>query len=505
MSKKGSKREHKMLSIMSKVNAAAIKIYDEQLVDGVDAMIDAIEKCDKEDIYVLAIRHDRDEQTDGIWAVSIEKPHYHIIVKYRNRLKKERVKAILDMLHIQFRQGLDDLLLKNHGIESIGSFTGYAMYLTHETDDAIADNKEIYKISEIISNLDEEEIKCIRAGYLSIDNVSEKVTMSKLAKLDKQAFDLGYAMGNFTDWYKNLPFSVRSSSKMKTIKESYDMGVQVKLEEGSEINRLCIYIQGASNTGKTYAVKQALKDKRILAVGGGGTGKFDRLRPDHEVIVIDDDICPNVLNMCDNYMCYAYRRQSQNPVWSGKYFVVTSNLLFEEWLRACGVNSLEHISAATTRFFICSIEQKNGISRLALASPSTRGSADEQIERTKKFAKFQHDFNQIIAKYKPDENRVNFDSLIDEIYAQYAIDAPDNLDYLGNHIEEQMCYAEWKKEQGYNTVPQNEYEENYLYILYNDWLNWQKSLKNELEEVKDYIKLKSTYPVIPRGERRQEL
>ena len=125
MAWKGSKREHKILSIMSKVNAVAIKCYDEQLVDGVDALIKAIESCDKEIMFVLAICHDRDEQTDGVWKVSKEKRHYHILVKYRNRLKKERVSAILEMLHIKFREGLDDfyfITTKSHKAQFNNTF-----------------------------------------------------------------------------------------------------------------------------------------------------------------------------------------------------------------------------------------------------------------------------------------------------------------------------------------------------------------------------------------------
>lgn len=416
MYQKGSKREHKILSIESKVNAVAIKCYEEQLVDGIDALIKAIRGCNKEIMFVLVICHDRDEQTDGVWKVSKEKKHYHILVKYRDRKKKVRVNEILEMLHIKFREGLDDTLLENRGIESIGSFVGYAMYLTHETDDAIRDNKEIYDISEIISNLTEQEIKHIRAGYLSIEQASEKVTPAKMAELDEKAFELGRNLGNFTSWYNAQPFSVRSNCKMRTVKESYDRGVQARLEEGREVNRLCIYIQGAPNTGKTYAVKQSLRDKCILEVSGGGTGKFDRLRPDHEVILIDDDICPNLLNMSDNYICHAYRRQSGNPVWAGDYFIVTSNLTFDQWLDECGIKSKVHKEAVATRFFICILEEEKGINRLALVQPSTRGAVDRQCERANKFVEFQKLFNAVIEKYNPKIAGVNYDAIIDKKY-----------------------------------------------------------------------------------------
>ena len=422
MLNKGSKRQHKMLSIHSKVNAFAIKFYDEQLPYGWQITSDAIKSFDKEKVIVMAIRHDRDEQADGIWAVALEKPHYHVIFKLRDNKKKERISTVLSKLQIYYRPQLDDSLIENHGIESIGSFTGYALYLTHETKDAIADNKEIYELSEIVSNLNEDEIKHVRDGFIRFSDIGKKVAISKLEELDKNAFELGYKLKNFSEWYNSLPFAVRSHSKMKTIEESYSRGVQVRMEEGTEITRLCVYIQGSPNTGKTYAVKQALMGKQTLMVSGGGTGKFDRLRPDHEAIIIDDDICPNLLNITDNYICRVYRRNSGNPVWAGSYFIVTSNLTFDEWLETCGIKSAVHKNALATRFYICTVEQENGVSRLALAQPSTRGSIEEQTQRADSFVKFQAIFNQTISQYSPSVTMVDYDTIIDPIYRENKVE-----------------------------------------------------------------------------------
>ena len=148
--------------------------------------------------------------------------------------------------------------------------------------------------------------------------------------------------------------------------------------------------------------------KRVLSVGGGGTGKFDRLRPDHDAIVIDDDVCPNLLNMTDNYICRAYKRNSNNPAWAGRYFIVTSNLPFADWLDSCGLrvktlsgNLTPHYTAMLSRFFVCVLQSRQGINHLALCSPSTRGSEQEQLERAEMFAEFAERFNSIIASYTP--------------------------------------------------------------------------------------------------------
>lgn len=410
----------KILGIHQKVYAVAFKFYDEQLPWGEQAFIDAIRNSDRRIAQVLAIKHYRDTVTDGIWAVSIVKPHWHTIVRMTSRNRSMRVGTILDALRIRYRQGVDDRLWQEHGVETIGDFAGYAVYLTHETEEAIRDAKERYEVSEFISNLSIEEIEQVRAGYTRVSE-KRKLSQDELVALDKEAFDMGYAMKNFDCWYNEQPFVVRSNAKMKVIKESYDRGVKVRVDEHQEINRLCVFIQGDTNTGKTYAAKKALEGKRVLSVGGGGTGKFDLLRADHEAIVIDDDVCPNLLNMTDNYICRAYKRNSNNPVWSGRYFVVTSNLTFEEWLGASGIGTKDfyggpstHYKAMLSRFFVCRLKaDANGVNHLALISPSTRGSADEQIKRADMFMDFKRKFDATISGYSPRSNKVDFSAIIE--------------------------------------------------------------------------------------------
>lgn len=410
----------KVLSIQSKVYSVALKFYDEQLPKGEQAFVDAVRNSDKRLVQVLAIKHDRDLVSDGIWQVAQVKPHWHVIVRMNDRKRSMRVKNILDGLCIEFRPNVDDALWAGHGVETIGNFAGYATYLTHDTDEAIKDAKERYDVSEIVSNLTPEEVEQVREGYVRVSE-QRKVSQAELIALDKEAFDMGYNMKNFTEWYNEQPFSVRSNAKMRVIRESYDRGVEARIEQGQELNRLCIFIQGASNTGKTYAAKKALEGRRILSVGGGGTGKFDRLRPDHDAIVVDDDVCPNLLNMTDNYITHAYKRNSNNPAWAGRYFVVTSNLTFEEWLEACGIRTRdgynqpsEHMKAMTSRFFVARLKaDASGVNHLALKSPSTRGSVDEQWERANMFMEFKRAFDDTIAGYAPKSNSVDYSAIIE--------------------------------------------------------------------------------------------
>lgn len=141
--------------------------------------------------------------------------------------------------------------------------------------------------------------------------------------------------------------------------------------------RLCIFISGPPNTGKTYAAEHSVPGSH-LRVGGGGTGKFDNLSPSTNAIIVDDDVCDkNLLILTDNYNCRIYKRGKDNPLWTGNYFIVTSNSTFDEWLYKCGVDSDEW-DAIHSRFYICEIAEKDGYSYLKCTQCSKRGTQEEQ-------------------------------------------------------------------------------------------------------------------------------
>lgn len=138
-------RTKKNLVMRSTVSTLSIKCYEEQMVDGWEKTQEAIKSIDKTKYHVLAIKHDRDPQTDDIWESCFEKPHYHIIVRLLNK-NRSKVQTILNMLHITYRRELDNNLWKNHGVETIRKFPNMAVYLTHDTEEAILDGKEHYEL-----------------------------------------------------------------------------------------------------------------------------------------------------------------------------------------------------------------------------------------------------------------------------------------------------------------------------------------------------------------------
>lgn len=428
-------KETHVLPADAKVNSLAVKCYVEQLPYGEAYLMAAITGTNPKDFHVIGIRHVRDTVTDGIWANPMVKPHWHVIVRLVDSKKRMRVLQILKGLGIYFCPGVDDGLWLDHGVETIGNYAGYALYLTHETADAIRDGKEKYEMHELVSNLTIEQIEDIRAGYIRV-TAKKKLAPEELAALDQEAYDLGCKMGNFDAWYGLQPFIVRSSTKIKTIRESYSRGVEVRIVEDPKVIRLCVFIKGGSDSGKTYAAIEALAGKRVLSVGGGGTGKFDRLRPDHNAIVIDDDVCPNLLNMSDNYICHAYRRRSDNPAWAGDHLIVTSNLTFDEWLEKCGIDDDEHKKAVRSRFYICEVHRAHGgFDCLKLVKPSKRGMIEEQAARLEMFRKFRAGFDASICKYSHDDRHVDYSADINSTriqdlehdVEQYEMAQPDAL------------------------------------------------------------------------------
>ena len=427
------------LGMDSKVNTLAIKCYEEQLpkdvrypnMSGEEILYLNVRNSERKLVQVLCIKHDRDIVTDGIWKSAVVKPHYHIIVRFINDKMRMRVKQILESLHIYFRQGVDDVLILNHGLETVGKFAGYAMYLTHETEEAVRDAKELYAISEIVSNMTVDEIEQIREGYVRVSE-KRKITNEELIALDKEAYKLGYELKNFDSWYNGQPFNVRANTKMRTIKESYERGSENRLNEDDAVIRLSIYIQGAGNLGKTYTSLKALKSlsiDEVYTIGGGGTGKFDKLRCDHQAVVVDDDLCPNLLNMADNKMCHVYKRNKNNPIWSGNHLIITYNEDFETYAQNCGIKTTKEAivsgyrvnvesdsyKALLSRFFICEIvtDENTGVAHLACRSVSKRGTEEEQKKRLKMFIDFQEKFNEFIKDYQPKNIDVDYSSVLE--------------------------------------------------------------------------------------------
>lgn len=383
------------------VRTLSLKFYDEQMPQGWDFVKQNIRAMDKSKWQVIGICHDRDPVGDDFWEPSTDKLHYHIIVRVPND-KRVRVKQILDALGIVYRPQEDKSLWDNHGVEGCGDFCDMAVYLPHWTRQAELDGKARYELEELVSNLGLEEIKQIIQGYTRVSESSEKVTPAMLAKLDEDAYKLGCELGDFDAWYGALPFNVRSNAKMKTVKESYNRGVDEQLKKIGRVYRLCVFIQSPKNMGKTEAAHIALKRLGVeyLDVCAGGTGKYDELTPSTGAIVVDDAPITHILAMADTRCCKVYRRGSSNRPWMGDYLIVTSNKTFDRWLDDCGVD-YDNRDAARSRFYVCCLGQVEGSGRnvLVCMSRAERGSDDFLQKMDQKYIQFKDLYNESLAEY----------------------------------------------------------------------------------------------------------
>ena len=200
---------------------------------------------------------------------------------------------------------------------------------------------------------------------------------------------------------------LRSNARMKHCKEKYNKGIQDSIDAESFINRLCIFITGKGNTGKSYTSKMTLIEmgyKRIVSVDNCGTGKFDKVTPTTQAIIINDQTAPALLNLCDNAPTLVYHRGSGDQYFTGNMVIVTSNLSFEEWAKECG-QSLKQIQPLKSRFYVCEIAENN---LLVQSGNSDRGIDDQQGDKYIKFLEFQELYNKLILNYKKTDSLKRF-------------------------------------------------------------------------------------------------
>lgn len=467
-------KKRKKYSIESSVRTLSLKCYAEQ-VEGYEEykelgwtddsiLLEVMNRLDNTDLFPrdlfieLGIIHNRDNLDDDFWLPSVEKPHIHVWLKVLGNPLKLR--TLFNKLGINGKRKEDEKLWKKHGAESISSsIEECALYSTHETADAIRDGKFTYDIEEVHTNLTREELLQLRAAAESKKLGKERSTTIELEKINAEAYRRGYELKDFDDWFFSLPFDIqRQTSFEKLCRNTYSRGMGKLAEEKRNLNRLSIFIKGEPGKGKTFSTLEALKrmNKKVFFVDGGKTGKFDNLKASHEALVIDDYRSENVLKMSDNYLCQAYRRQNNNPLWAGNIFISLNNKDFFDWVEECDSSTFswfkswenkkkdvetyytyckryesdskfrekldskspsdkwvnDRFYAVYDRFYICEIEEIDGLNQLVCKKVSTRGTPEEQKERLNLFLEFQENFNNIIRNYVPmDSKEIGYEKI----------------------------------------------------------------------------------------------
>lgn len=413
------------LSLSDKPASFAVQLCDENCIDGWEAVLRVIGDTDPDELQIIAICHDRDGSAaeGGPWPSSSAKRHFHVVVRGGDPSVKPRVGATLKRLGIAFRPGEDDWMKDAHGIETTGKLPGYIAFLLHETGYS-GDGDAQYKASELVSNLPAEKLEAICG--LAMGGPAGELDAEAVDRLRGEARDLGREFGNFDEWFDGLPFDPDQKAKRaKDFRRSYDLGVKDRCSEDENVVRLSVFITGPHGTGKSFTAAAAVDapNDRILRVGGGGRGRFDKLRPWTQAIIVDDDVVPSPLNLADNRVTSPYSRGSNN-LWTGGYFIVTSNISFDKWAVKCGVDP-DQLAAARDRFYICKVMGEGRDRHLGMESESHRG--DEQVERKRleMFLDFQEKFNRALGSYDP-EASIDYESYKDPAFRK--ADTPHGID-----------------------------------------------------------------------------
>lgn len=352
---------------------------------------------------VEAICHDKDEvaNPDDMFAPSIVKPHFHVIIRDANN-NRFFVETVLKALGLNYQKE-DSELFYEHGCTTVADFNAYSVYLTHETEQAKKDGKELYDLSEVMTNMPLDELKDIRAGYQRLQPKA-KLSTSDWLKLADEATKLARDMGDFEEWsHETLNFVQRSETKFKHLHELYNKVLNDTVEQAPDLTRCCILISGKANDGKSYTTRHALQAMgETIYNARSGSGKYDGLTSRATAMVFDDRRITDALKVTDNCATVVHGRGTGNDKpWLGHYVVVTTNLTPEEFFKSQVMNNSE-VPAIATRFYVSKLiydENRNG--RLYATDYGIRGMYDDVSGRHELYEKFADSFNKTIKGYHP--------------------------------------------------------------------------------------------------------
>lgn len=364
--------EFRPLSMGKSAKTMAVKCYIEQLPDGEVGLIDAIHSLSPDEYFVVAIKHDKGG-----------KDHWHVLIKGANRDKGINVSSMLKKLKIQFRDGIDDALLKNHGVETTGNFVNYAVYLLHKTVEAKRAGKVPYDVSEFITNLPPDELQRLLDGY--------SITKKKLKPIEypiilENARKAGYELRDVDDFIKSLNILGLHPTKENGIRNAYLNGAKQRMRENKKMYRLFIeiaYIFDEDYERIFYAADKALEDiqNRLIATDGVPL----MLNPSIEAIVtlpVGYDS-----GLYNDFICEVGKPTVvEKTIWAGNTIVI--------------VNKVEDFNASRvlkTNFFNCTL-RKN---RLRCDyPPDTMLPSEEVMRLSKEYKKFRDRFNDAMAEFE---------------------------------------------------------------------------------------------------------
>lgn len=352
---------------------------------------------------VEAICHDRDEiaNPDDMFAPAIVKPHFHVIIRDANN-RRFFVETVLKALGLHYQKE-DSELFYEHGCTTVADFNAYSVYLTHETEQAKKDGKELYDLSEVMTNMTLDELKDIRAGYSRLQSKS-KLSDHDWNELANYASKLGDKMGDFDAWSKSvLTFAQRTGRKFKALQDEFNKHLTDAVDDSPDLTRCCILISGNANDGKSWTTTHALQNLgEKIYPARSSSGKYDGLQSTATAMTFDDRMITDALNVTDNRAVVLHGRGTGgDKAWLGRYVVVTTNLPIGDFFNN-QVRFNSQIDAIKSRFYTCIlVYDYYGHGHLEVVDTCTRGTAKDIQARNDLFTRFADEFNKLIANYHP--------------------------------------------------------------------------------------------------------
>ncbi len=306
------------LNLDDRFATMAVKVNTEQLSDGEEGLISAIQSHSPLDMLILAIKHYKSK-----------KPHWHILCKFGNRKSRRVVRTALKQLGIHFREGIDDNIVQ-YSIETTGRFNNYAAYLLHQTIAAKREDKAPYDKSEYISNLSEEEVDRILSGY----TVSKaRLTGFALEHATDKARELGYDFGDIDEYITSLQIAGLTASKESSIRSAYKNGARERMNKREKWTKLVIFIDMNREKSEQliYAAEKAVGEKRYV-ISMSGTRDMN-ITESTEAVVLSYDLgkgeAINKQLFSDSISEIGKPTFMNKAIWAGRYVIVVTNSIIE--------------------------------------------------------------------------------------------------------------------------------------------------------------------------------
>lgn len=325
--------------------------YDDQLICLKDALVRAkAGLCSKYHFDGQVHYNDDVEVSGSPFIVAKEKPHAHLYCKARSgRVRFDTFLNDLRSVGIVLDRDQDlDLLRqvieKGHGFpneQKAGQGESYCIVYNRHSDPVSRDIKGKFEYSwddpYHISTYSEDDFNRFLLEQARLNNSSKStnsrdMSPSETLHIMREARDLGASGGDFDKWFfEDLQPEVRRGIKsFSQIQREYDYGIDKYLSDPihTDMTRVCLFIEGSRNIGKSGSLVRALSDlgyPTYIVSQGGGTGKMDEFKYWHKALVLDDTSVTGFFSYADDKVCRAYRRNSGNPLFACTFLAVTSN------------------------------------------------------------------------------------------------------------------------------------------------------------------------------------